>query len=384
MRAVHVGAGNIGRGFIGLLLSRAGYQVTFADVVPSLVEGLKQTPSYRVFVLDEQVETEDVRGFNAVLLDSAECRLAMSEADLITTAVGVGNLKSVASIIADALRLRKKSGNSAPLHVMACENAIRATSMLETEILAHLNADERVYVGASVGFADVAVDRIAPNRQGYDLEPYDAVVERFFEWDIETRNLKTKLPISGATFVDVLDPYLERKLFILNGAHATAAYAGYLRGYETILEAMQDAHVANLVQRVQMEAAAGLAHRYAAFSLRDLQVYANDVQARFRNPHVRDEVQRVGRDPRRKLGPDDRLVRPLLFAREAGIETSGLIEAIACGLNYRNPLDEGSVYVEQRIATSGVHGAIKDVTCIEDDALIEQIADVYDQVSQAK
>jgi mannitol-1-phosphate/altronate dehydrogenase len=42
--AVHFGAGNIGRGFVGLILHRAGYQVVFADVV----DALNRTPTYRV------------------------------------------------------------------------------------------------------------------------------------------------------------------------------------------------------------------------------------------------------------------------------------------------------------------------------------------------
>ena len=46
--AVHFGAGNIGRGFVGLILHHAGYEVVFADVVDELIDGLKRTPSYRV------------------------------------------------------------------------------------------------------------------------------------------------------------------------------------------------------------------------------------------------------------------------------------------------------------------------------------------------
>jgi mannitol-1-phosphate/altronate dehydrogenase len=46
--AVHFGAGNIGRGFVGLLLHRAGYQLVFADVVDQLINDLNHTPNYQV------------------------------------------------------------------------------------------------------------------------------------------------------------------------------------------------------------------------------------------------------------------------------------------------------------------------------------------------
>ena len=41
MNAVMYGGGNIGRGFIGALLSQSGYRVTFIDVAAPVVEHLQ-------------------------------------------------------------------------------------------------------------------------------------------------------------------------------------------------------------------------------------------------------------------------------------------------------------------------------------------------------
>ncbi len=376
-KAVHFGAGNIGRGFIGLLLHQAGYEVVFADVVPALVDQLQSEQTYRVITLDEQVEETVVSNVRAVLLDSAACRVEIADADVVTTAVGLGNLQSVSTIIADGLRLRRQQHADADLNILACENAVRATSTLKAAVLAQVDDELRAWIESHVGFADVAVDRIAPNREGYATQPLDAVVERFFEWDIEQPALKGTLDIPEATFVQELDPYLERKLYLLNGAHATAAYAGYHKGIRTVLEAMQDPEIAALVESVQMEAAAGLAHRYPAFSLADLQVYANAVRDRFLNPHIHDDIDRVGRDPLRKLSVHDRLVGPLRLAQAAGVKTPGLIRAITLGFRYANPNDEAAVSIQKGIETSGIEAIVTRVTGLTEQQLIDAIADQY-------
>ena len=62
MKAVHFGAGNIGRGFVGLLLDGAGYDLVFADVADALIEGLQQSDSYSVHEVGDDPRTTVVRG----------------------------------------------------------------------------------------------------------------------------------------------------------------------------------------------------------------------------------------------------------------------------------------------------------------------------------
>ena len=48
MNAVMYGGGNIGRGFIGALLSQSGYRVTFIDVAEPVVKHLQEKGSYPI------------------------------------------------------------------------------------------------------------------------------------------------------------------------------------------------------------------------------------------------------------------------------------------------------------------------------------------------
>ena len=65
MKAVHFGAGNIGRGFVGLLLHEAGYEVVFADVAEDLITQLAAADSYQVHEVGEHPAVRTVRRTSA-------------------------------------------------------------------------------------------------------------------------------------------------------------------------------------------------------------------------------------------------------------------------------------------------------------------------------
>ena len=87
-----------------------------------------------------------------------------------------------------------------------------------------------------------------PNTASDIDHPLAVITEDYFQLAIDRGALKSgHRLISGIELVDDLDAVLAQKLFTLNGAHAAAAYWGYLKGYETIDEAMADPGIQELV-----------------------------------------------------------------------------------------------------------------------------------------
>ena len=126
-RAIQFGAGNIGRGFIGAVLSEAGYHVVFADVNMEVIDRINKDGAYTVHIMD--VESRDVRISNISGVDSGGGEIVdeIVRAEIITTAVGLRILPFIAPAIAKGIAARRAAGVGEPLNVIACENGIRAT-----------------------------------------------------------------------------------------------------------------------------------------------------------------------------------------------------------------------------------------------------------------
>ena len=246
-RAIHFGAGKIGRGFIGALLSQTGYEVCFAEANPQLVDEINRRRGYTVHVTDEICAELRIAGVSAVRADSGEAVRRLVDADLVTTAVGLGVLPRVAPVIAAGLRARKAAGVAAPLNVDACENGERATSRLKASVYEALDAPTAAWAERTVGFADCSVDRIVPPVAF--PEPLDVAAEAFHEWNVERSAWVGEPPqLSGMHLTDELEAHIERKLFTLNTGHCATAYLGHLKGYVTIAEALADERIFGLVR----------------------------------------------------------------------------------------------------------------------------------------
>ena len=355
MKAVHFGAGNIGRGFVGLILHDAGYEVVFADVNAELIDALSASTSYLVREVGAGASVRTVDNYRAINSGTHEFDVIeeIASAHIVTTAVGPNILRFVAPLIAKAIAQR--SSDLPPLAVMACENAINATDVLRGEVeKAGLGGFEKAV------FANTAVDRIVP-MQDADAG-LDVTVETFFEWAIESAPFGDEAPvIPAAHFVDDLAPYIERKLFTVNTGHATTAYHGFRAGASSIAEAIAMPSVLAEVRAVLGETSALLVAKHG-FDPATQAAYLEKNLERFANPHLTDTVDRVGRQPLRKLSRNERFIGPAAQLIESGTDPVALVRTIGAALRFDVAEDPESQELKAKLASLSASDFVTEVT----------------------
>ena len=380
-KAIQFGAGNIGRGFIGSLLSKAGYHVVFADVNAEIIDKINKDKEYTIHVMDTVCSEEKVNDISGVISINNEIYKEIVEAEIITTAVGPVVLPRIAPTIAKGIALRKENGVKNYLNIIACENAIKASSQLEEEVKKYLTKDEVDYLEEFVGFPNCSVDRIVPPVKSENI--LDVVVENYYEWNVEEKAFKGEIPkIEGMNLVDNLMAYIERKLFTLNTGHAITAYFGYLKGYETIEESIKDEVIYDFVKKAMIESGKGLIAKYN-FDEEAHYKYINKIIDRFKNPYLKDDVARVGREPLRKLNENDRLIKPLITARGFNINTDNLLLGVGAALHYDNKEDAQSVQLQSLINEKGIKESLAEISKISGDTdVLDKVEKYYDEVKK--
>ena len=333
MKALHFGAGNIGRGFIGLILSQSGYELSFADVSDGLIDALKERKAYTVEESSEASILHTVNNVQAYhsVKDTEALIQKMCEVNLITTAVGPNVLAHIARSLQPMVQARILQKIENPLTLIACENTIGGSTQLKDALYALLTVDEISYCDQHFAFCYAAVDRIVPNQKNEDI--LHVKVEPFFEWVIDESHLNQELNLKNVLLTQHLDAFIERKLFTVNTGHASVAYKAYQMGFQTIGEAMSDPKVYQHVLNVLHETGALLCHKYG-FNPEEHEVYIQKTLKRFMNPSIIDEVIRVGRSPLRKLSRNDRFIKPFVECIEAGLSVTALRTAIFSVLDF--------------------------------------------------
>lgn len=334
-QAVMYGGGNIGRGFIGALLSQSGYAVTFVDVAAPVVSALQENHTYPVrYVSNEgnrDVWIENVTAVNGN--DTASVADVIAGCDIMATAVGVRILPFIVPNIVAGLRKRWADGKG-PLNIIICENLMDANKILAQMIKEKLTSDEQAVFDETVGLVEASIGRMVPvqTEEMKDGNPLRVCVESYGFLPVDKAAFKGEIPeIKNMVPYAPFDYFLKRKLYIHNMGHATCAYLGDLLGYTYIYEAIDVPDIYIIAKNAMLESAQALAKQYSA-DLDPLLQHIDDLLHRFTNAALGDTCQRVGGDPARKLSPEDRLIGAGKLALSLGITPSYIAVGASAGL----------------------------------------------------
>ncbi len=379
MKAVMYGGGNIGRGFVGALLSQSGYEVTFIDVAEPVVKELQEKRTYPVRYVSsaghEDVWIENVTAVNGN--DSQAATDAIAQCDIVATAVGARILKFIIPNIVGGLRKRWKA-KAGPLNIIICENLMDANKVLEQMLKEQLTEEEIKLFDETVGLVEASIGRMVPVQTDAmkDGEPLRVCVEKYGFLPTDKAAFKGGVPeIKNMVPFAPFDFYLKRKLYVHNMGHATCAYLGDLLGLEYIYQSVDVADVRVLVENAMLESAIALSKKYGV-AMADIVLHITDLLHRFTNAALLDTCARVGGDPGRKLSADDRLIGSSTLALEQGVTPVYIALGAAAGLHRyikeQDAMDQGMDSAEKVLA---------DVSCLDTKGtLAKLILDFYGQI----
>ena len=340
-QAVMYGGGNIGRGFIGALMSRSGYEVTFVDVAVPVVEELQSRRCYPLRIVSSEGNTDlTINNVTAVNgNDTPAVAKAIARCDIMATAVGARILKFIVPNIVAGLRQRWAEGGK-PLNIIICENLNDANKIIEGMIKEQLTDAEKAKFDETVGLVEASIGRMVPvqTEEMKDGEPLRVCVESYGFLPVDGAAFKGEIPqIEGMVPFEPFDFFIKRKLFIHNMGHATTAYLGGLLGDEFVWQSIGNPAIRLIAQNAMTESAMALSRHYNV-PLEGILLHITDLLGRFANVALGDTCARVGGDPARKLSPADRMIGSSLLALQEGITPAYIAVGAAAGI--KRYLDE--------------------------------------------
>lgn len=334
---VQWGGGNIGRSFIGQVFSLSGYRVTFIDINKDLITFLNQAGEYVVKAVDGDSVT-DILVNNISAIDATNQELvneAITECSLMGVSVGRNVWPHIASSLAAAIAHRYKKKPHTPLDIILAENIHNASSFVASLLTPHLPKDFPLKL--YVGLIETSIGKMVPIQESTNLlelkaEPYNELI-------VDKDGFKNPIPsVAPLHPVSPIEAYVDRKLFIHNLGHATAAYLGYQKDptLTLIAEVIEDENVRSSVRSAMMQSSEVLISLYRdVFTQKDLTDHIDDLITRFGNKALGDTVYRVGRDLKRKLSFDDRLMGIIIEAEKMNKPWDCIAKAYLAALSFR-------------------------------------------------
>jgi mannitol-1-phosphate 5-dehydrogenase len=391
-KIVIFGAGKIGRSFIGQLFSRGGYEVVFIDVYKPVIDELTRRGNYNVIIKADKEEILNIKNVRGVSAEDVQSVISeVSTAGILAVSVGVNGLKPVFPLLAKGLQERYKLDKDYPLDIIIAENMRNADTFFQQN-LENLLPESYPFTRL-VGLIETSIGKMVPIMLKKDLnedilqifaEPYNTLI-------LNKKGFKNPIPgIPGLAPKENMRAWVDRKLFIHNLGHSTAAYLSFLYNpkFTYIYEALAVDRILKRTRETMLQSAKILLKRYPEeFTLQDLTEHIDDLLTRFQNKSLGDTVFRVGCDLYRKLGPEDRLAGAIREAVKMNLDYDKILFALVCAYHFRATDEEGRMMNEDikfaQYYSKGIESVLKEICLFDinrDKKLIAEAKEINSQI----
>jgi mannitol-1-phosphate 5-dehydrogenase len=309
-------------------------------------------------------------------------------ADVIGTAVGVKSLEQIAPLIAAGLTLRRQK-QAPPVDIYLCENIYGAAGMLKDAVKRTVDAEFAAWVDQHIGFVGTSVARMVPSasdRFGVK-DPLFVVADSYHQLPYDGPALRGEpLLIDGMKAVKNFKAEVERKLFTHNLGHAALGYIGYLKGYSYVHEPFDDPELSTIFDGALDETSEALLNMYPEdLDREEHREIRRDVRIRFGNPMIMDTVQRVARDPIRKLGPNDRLIGSAKLCLNYDIFPKYIAYICGAALCYDYPEDPDAVKLQDMLCSNGIAQTLHQISgVVPESDLGKAIIEAYEDLQEKR
>ncbi|WP_082357922.1 mannitol dehydrogenase family protein [Arthrobacter alpinus] len=205
----------------------------------------------------------------------------------------------------------RRDAGAGPIAVVSCDNLANNGGAARAAIVGLARAVDPVlseWITANVSFVSTSIDRITPRTTDAEIalvaaecgyaDSSPVVCEPFSDW-VLSGGFPAGRPdwaSAGAVFVEDIEDFENRKLWLLNGAHSLMAYAGQLRGHATVAQALADPVCAAWIAELWDEA-----ERNLPMEGLNIPAYRQTLLERFSNARIAHHLAQIAMDGSSKL-----------------------------------------------------------------------------------
>lgn len=303
-KAVVIGAGQTGRGYLVRFLFEKNYDITLIDKNQTLIDYLQEDKAFCIHFYSKDRTPLYVHGLKACLSYSEEAKNAIHDADIIFTSVGEQNLGDVAKQIQEGI-----SGRKDKVVMLTAENGINPGRVLRQHL-----TDLKVKEDFTVSMTAVFCSTVALDKTRLDILSMN---EYYFPFDADAIDT---IDFEGAVPIHNFEKFLKRKIYTYNCLAGLISYCGYVKDYEVYGDAANDPDIAEMMD-ILLEDLNPALQDYFEITKEDQEEFAQRAMRKMKDKDILDFNVKNGRAAKRKLGPTERIMSPMKILKEHDKDT---------------------------------------------------------------